>query len=148
MSEGARTARRSTHSRLTGPKVSSSQLFITLENDAERGPARFDEGREPVLRRGGQGTPPGLYVGSGDEVNDLKRPREILRHVEVGDGALAVGRVEGDLLAPPLGPLRDLDDLRVERRRLVAVGLAPASKIRLARRGVGGDFPLQFEPVK
>src|SRR5262245_51817940 len=68
-------------------------------------------------------------------MNYLPRPGEVLRQIEVGDGALSPCANVSDLLAAPLSGLLDLNDLRLERRLLIPIIIEPCPHLCLA----GGD---------
>ena len=71
-----------------------------------------------------------------------------LRQVEIRDGALAVGAVEGDPLAFPLRRLRRLFDPRVERRLVVLIGGRERRELLRRRRRERRHFLCQLDPER
>src|SRR5260370_35689528 len=73
-------------------------------------------------------------------MNYLQRSRKVLRQVKVCYRPLAVRSIESDFLASPLGCFFDLCDLGIKRLFVIGVKVEPLFEIRVAGRGVNGDF--------
>src|SRR5260370_19285997 len=78
-------------------------------------------------------------------MNYLQRSRKVLREVKVCYRPLAVRSIASDFRASPLDCFFDLCDLGIKRLFVIVVKVEPLFEIRVAGRGVNGDFVFHYD---